>query len=409
MAKKKLITRLRQAGAQGLDLSPGDPLAREAAIRIGDLIDESVVLQARLSAAQEAGGNLIVERDQLRTEINQAIEKLMDVYPLGIELDGTLWGVVTNVVEEAKRQKERAEGCAIRIDIQGCVPLDVDRLARAVHEAYRRSFYENVSRDPNWDDAKETIRATRLAHAGRILYLLTFEEIPEAPTADMKEPCQHPNRDGDHEVYWDGDERTFCRACGAEEISGDQKPGPHSPPPGEGDVMFWHDANGSIQMVRVLALPSDTGTRSVHVMAPDGATWWVCEEHLHRFPLWQKPHEEEPAKSSLIMKAESAYGTSPDPGQGEPVLVKDCGIEEAVEPSTDHLRSPDINHSWTDCPGLSDLELQALAAVVYSDAVKVASINARYPSLQQRTLTDGEFEAVEVLKEELERRGLMTT
>ena len=34
-------------------------------------------------------------------------------------------------------------------------------------------------------------------------------------TPTLDEPCTHPERNGKHEVYWDG-RREYCRACGAE-------------------------------------------------------------------------------------------------------------------------------------------------------------------------------------------------
>ncbi len=54
---------------------------------------------------------------------------------------------------------------------------DIEHLARAIHEGYRRCC-ENVV-VPKWDEAGESLRDTRREHAKVVLYLRGFCEVPE--------------------------------------------------------------------------------------------------------------------------------------------------------------------------------------------------------------------------------------
>ncbi len=59
----------------------------------------------------------------------------------------------------------------------GIDPSDIEHLAQAIHEGYRRTCEHVVV--PTWDEAGESLRETRRRHAQVVLYLERFSEIPE--------------------------------------------------------------------------------------------------------------------------------------------------------------------------------------------------------------------------------------
>jgi len=75
------------------------------------------------------------------------------------------------------------------------------------------TFYEKITPTDKW---RENMRTSGIPHV--VIeqveeWLAKNVEREERP--NLSDPCPHPARNGNHEIYMDGVDRMVCRACGA--------------------------------------------------------------------------------------------------------------------------------------------------------------------------------------------------